>query len=202
MAAAADKAAADKFMGLSTDAKEPAKTLQRKGEYWLCDTTLVDYDTLRMMYDKCRAYKQCETNFQPTPEGFSYRLEWHLVDVPWETALKKAGYLYDAESNIREQGLDEHDKAFLAALRGKSEPEGLIKKELFGLHTYGGYYGFFRPDLWEVISMMLVTWSREELQAMKRFYVTTEAWPSDKVWDCYDNKADRHQARTTIYYSV
>jgi len=81
--------------------------------------------------------------------------------------------------------------------------QNLLRINLFGLHTYGGYYGFFRPDLSEVIHLLdRSTDPLLEFDRVKRVYVTTEPYPSDTaigINGCYDSKADRHRARTECY---
>ena len=77
----------------------------------------------------------------------------------------------------------------------------LPKHQAFGLHTYGGYHGCFRPDLLEVVRLLLYThkWSTEEISTFKRVYVTTQPAPSSNVSKCYDPETDRHRACTTSY---
>jgi hypothetical protein len=68
---------------------------------------------------------------------------------------------------------------------------------LFGLHTYGGFRLFFRPDLTEVIHLLNMVIDLTELQTIKRIYVTTKPYPHDTL--CYDSIADRHRAMTIAH---
>lgn len=67
--------------------------------------------------------------------------------------------------------------------------------QLYGLHTYGGYYGFFRPDLSEVIGLLSTIIPPDELVFIRKIYVTTEM-PDGRV---YDFNTDRHRGVTTYH---
>lgn len=115
----------------------------------------------------------------------------------FEKASLHVAYLWEAESKrIPDSQLDDIDRSFIEKA---DEMEGCAKHELFGYHTYGGYYGFFRPDLYEVIHMVATIVPFQKLSSVKRIYVTTDMYPSDKIWDCYDSKKDMHKAKTTCY---
>jgi hypothetical protein len=86
---------------------------------------------------------------------------------------------------------DEIDKE-LVATRDPLKPDG----SCLGHHTYGGYHGFFRPSLDEVIPLMIKAGVKFADPTLKRIYVNTEPFPSDRPGDCYDNKANRHRALT------
>lgn len=100
------------------------------------------------------------------------------------------GYLYGSD---KKNVLDEIDKAFVA------ETIPCEKLEFYGLHTYGGYHGFFRPDLDEVMTLISPIITDERLKTIERVYVTTEPHPSDEGSECYDLEHDRHKAKTTVY---
>lgn len=104
----------------------------------------------------------------------------------------KDGYMYGFEEKDV-NSLDEIDKKFL-----ESQSE-FDKINLYGYHTYGGYYGFFRPDLTEVIHMLNTKISLTELNDIERIYVTTEAYPTYEINDCYDRVKDKHKGLTTYY---
>ncbi len=73
-----------------------------------------------------------------------------------------------------------------------------LKRELFGLHTYGGYAINFRPDLTEVFHMLHVSGILpEQFQVL---YVTTSVYPSYSAHECLDPKTDKHRAKTTCFY--
>jgi hypothetical protein len=95
------------------------------------------------------------------------------------------GYLFCGRSNKR---ID--DDAFL-----------IRPLELYGLHTYGGYYGFFRPDIIEALWLLLDTEDGlQKLKDCKKVYVTTEMYPSDNIRECYHRGKDRHQGKTLFYF--
>jgi len=105
------------------------------------------------------------------------------------------GYLWDAEKNAMEQkDYDAIDKEFVC------DPSRFKRVVLYGMHTYGGYYGFFRPDLKEVIQLLVQ--ADVNVLAYNHVYVTTEMWPSEDAKSCYDVTADRHRAKTTVYFPV
>lgn len=104
--------------------------------------------------------------------------------------IGQMGYLYGFKAKAKEDQ-DEIDEDFVA------HPEKLEKFEFYGLHTYGGYYGFFRPDLSEVIE--LTSSGLPPSEEIECAFVTTEPHPSDKGSECYDRSADRHRAKTTVY---
>ena len=74
---------------------------------------------------------------------------------------------------------------------------GFICAHAMALHTYGGYYGMFRPDLVEVCKLLRHSGILPD--TVERIYVTTEAYPSEKIQECYNNTADKHQAKTTWF---
>ncbi|AYV78642.1 MAG: hypothetical protein Edafosvirus21_21 [Edafosvirus sp.] len=94
------------------------------------------------------------------------------------------------------QNKDEIDESFVQS-GGTSVT--FEKIELYGLHRYGGYRIFFRPDLNEVIHLMSSKISLNELDDIDRIYVTTKPFPSDNGNECYDNGFDKHKAITTCY---
>lgn len=78
-----------------------------------------------------------------------------------------------------------------------SDPDKLEKVEIKGLHTYGGFYGFFRPDLWEVSLLFTHTAAYKNLGRIDKIYCTTEPWGDGEFSKVYDHKEDRHRAVTT-----
>ena len=115
----------------------------------------------------------------------------------------KQGYLYSAKDDTIK---DEIDDNFINNYENynKMNNDSKVKKmEFYGLHTYGGYRLFFRPDLNEVINLLSTKVSIKELNNVQRIYVTTEPHPSDNINDCYDSETDTHKAITTcfIYYN-
>jgi len=74
-----------------------------------------------------------------------------------------------------------------------------IPIKLYGYHTYGGYYAFFRPDIIEVMWLIIDEIDEATLAAANKIYVTTEAYPNLNVNKCYDRIRDRHMAETIVY---
>lgn len=103
------------------------------------------------------------------------------------------GYLYGMEEK-KEDDCDEVDKKFV-----DDKLNNIKKLVLYGLHTTGPYYGFFRPDLTEVIHMLSTELSVKDLDQIDRIYVTTEAHPDLKFSNCYDYKTNKHKGQTTFY---
>jgi len=89
------------------------------------------------------------------------------------------GYLYSAEDTDEEV----------------PDLNKMKKYELLGLHTYGGYYQFFRPDIIEVFWLISQSnISEDELDKADKIYLTT--FPDE---DFYDSKNDRHRAITYVF---
>lgn len=125
--------------------------------------------------------EECKTKSIPAPV---YRVLEKTTDMG-------SAYLW---SKTPKKEKDELDKLF------ESDRSKFIKVSLYGLHTYGGYYGFFRPDLTEVIN--LIEQSSDPalyFDSIERIYVTTNAHPGDNIKLCYDYKTDRHKAETICY---
>ena len=70
-----------------------------------------------------------------------------------------------------------------------------------GYHTYGGYWMFFRPDIIEVIDLMMrmEEFYDDNLSTVKRVYVTTKCYPSSLESECYNNQLDRHLGQTFFF---
>ena len=102
---------------------------------------------------------------------------------------RSGAYLYGDKRRLE---LDEIDTRFAS---GKGE--GFQKLDLYGLHTYGGYRGFFRPDLTEVIHLLVHT--KVDLATTERVYVTTEPHPTDSIYGNFDNERDMHRAKTRAF---
>ena len=115
-----------------------------------------------------------------------------------------SGYLSRlGDDDFKNEEKKEYDATDVKFITGKdtADSEGSLLKKLvfYGLHTYGGYYGFFRPDLQEVIYLLAKTILPSTLPSLEAIYVTTEMHPSDHIGDCYDQHEDRHRAMTTVY---
>ena len=106
-----------------------------------------------------------------------------------------SAYMWNFETKP-DTDLDDLDKELLDL---ENNPDSFTKYEFYGLHTYGGYYGFLRPDLSEVINLIHPTITEEHLKNIDRIYVTSEPHPDSNIRNCYDNKQDRHRVKTTCY---
>jgi hypothetical protein len=110
--------------------------------------------------------------------------------------MRTEGYLYNRDARMKpDAALDDVDRRFLAC----KATDSVQKLELYGLHSYSGYYGNFQPDLEEVINLVSARVPVAALPSVERIYVTTEAHPTDNYHDAYDVRADRHRAKTTAY---
>lgn len=96
--------------------------------------------------------------------------------------LKSKGYLYSAEPTDPPQNV----------------PAGLEEQTAYGLHSYGGYYMFFRPDFWEVLTLFTMLDVSKRIDDMEAVYCTTVPNGTGDLNDAYDRKADRHRGITTF----
>jgi len=117
---------------------------------------------------------------------------FYVGKIKKDTLSKNYCYMYNFEKED-ETDLDEIDKRFV-------EHRTADKKiELYGLHTYGGYRGFFCPDFYEVIGLLSEEITADDLNSVERLYVTTEPHPSDNIYECFDYKKDMHRGKTICY---
>ena len=125
---------------------------------------------LKKYHSKIRAFKyfhpmwmtigpNCSVEYEPNK--FVTQEEFKEMNVPLEEKkyLKETNvgfkdinnsYLWDF-NNKPEEEFDEIDQEFLKSEQNNDndyEPKYVFTKhDFYGLHTYGGYHGFFRPDL-------------------------------------------------------
>lgn len=164
-------------LSLSISLSEIMTSITTEPTYQLIECTLPQ-DKLLPIYNLLRPIKLI------APE---YRL------VEKVECSRRMGYLFHSERQIAYDDHDELDKTFI-----QSPPEDK-KVEFYGLHTYGGYYGFFRPDIIEVCNLIAPYINSIQSSPIDRIYVTTEMHPSAMIGECYDNEADRHRGKTTIW---
>lgn len=177
-------------------------------------------EIVQQYYDKLRCFQTFVPYFikaggdmavfaVPGGEAITMTVEEYNREKLWRGTLKNetylfekpkdlgVAYLWEAETKrLKGDKLDDQDRAFL---KGPDTCEGATKHKLYGYHTYGGYYGFFRPDLNEVIHLVATVVPPEKLDGVKCIYVTTDMYPSAHVGQCYDVKKDMHRALTTCY---
>ncbi len=72
-------------------------------------------------------------------------------------------------------------------------PEEIYKVR--GLHRHGGYHGFFKPDLDEVISL-LISSAPIALDSFRKAYISTSLESEVLV---YDGDDECHKGVTTVY---
>ncbi len=108
----------------------------------------------------------------------------YIHTLPPKHALRSVGYLY---SNATARKLDHKTL------------NGLTPIRMYGYHNYGGYHGFFTPDIVEVFWLLLERVTPQQLDACKHIYCTTTAYPSLSVSACYDARVDRHKALSTAW---
>lgn len=201
------------------DKNKKRRTSENEPIFGIIDKVISD-DVLKKYHSKIGAFKHfhpmwmtigdvCRVEYEPNK--FVTQEEFKEMNIPLEEKkyLKETNvgfedidnsYLWDFK-NKSEEDFDEIDKEFLKSEQNNdNDPKYVFTKhEFYGLHTYGGFHGFFRPDLNEVINLISNTVKEADLDEIERIYVTTDMYPSAQVNECYDSKTDRHKAKTTVY---
>lgn len=135
---------------------------------------------------------------------FSEEMSHDEFETYWEALDKKEriyigqkgacsgriGYMYDFKED---SCFDEMDKIFLERRSADQ------KWTFYALHTHGGYWGFFRPDIVEAIHLLHQRVSLADLESIERIYITTQAHPALDIDLCFDRQKDKHRAKTTCY---
>ncbi len=140
--------------------------------------------------DAEEAYYRLRDKFVPFIEntdewGATTRYHVRKNCVTNKKSPRSVGYLYNGA-----------DKSRHIVLPGESEP--LI---MYGYHSYGGHYMFFRPDIVEVTWLLLCHIPEVALAACDKIYCTTEAYPAPDR-SAYDSSLDRHQGMTKCYLCI
>ena len=109
------------------------------------------------------------------------------------------------EKNVHEP-INEEERLFKVSQSKKrynlrNSPKLCEIARIYAYHSYGGYYGFFRPDLMEVIKIAQSV-IRDTLDST--VFVSTEPCTSqgnrsDHFPDCYDSQLDMYRAVTILY---
>lgn len=158
----------------------------------MLDKTPNDYIEL---ISRLRPFKVNYTN--------NYTENVFVYDKPPIEHLETVGYLWD---DNKKGDLDEKDTKFISSLERTNHDdvfiaEGWNMKKYIGTHSCVGYYGFFRPNLIDVIKLI-----GNDIRNIKRpIYVTTEPCCqsgklTDQSYECYDSVNNRHFGRTVIYW--
>jgi len=155
------------------------------------DVGRLSKEDLQKYYDKLRVYKTKQNNLENKKRKIN-NTTVNLYEKVAFNQISTYAYLWD-QTPLK--NLDQTDELFISSI-----DELLFEEiDLYGLHAYGGYRLFFRPDLNEVIHMINTKISLEDLNDIDRIYVTTKPYPSDDGNDCYDYTTDKHKAVTTCH---
>lgn len=114
------------------------------------------------------------------------------MEKPSYGRISEVSYLgFGRQPSLGKDGLDDDFETNMDAVQA-------TRFEILGYHTYGGYWGFFRPDLDEVLRLFFLhpELQRLDLNTVDRIYVTTNPYPSPDISHCYDKNEDRHKAKT------
>jgi hypothetical protein len=134
------------------------------------------------------------------PFKVSYIDGIYINNKPPIEELGTTGYLYAIN---KKKLLDENDTKFITEWNSPEVDieDGWNMKEFIGKHTYGGYYGFFRPDLIEVINII----GNDVRDIPSPIYVTTNPCSqygkiTAQISECYDRVSDLQYGKTVIYW--
>lgn len=157
--------------------------------YRMAGDVNVEEPLRKAWYDLLRPFRAVE-NEDKNDKG-EIPIIVNLVTKPAYDKIGSVGYLYE---NIHRELQDKFDHEFVTGV-------GVWKRmKFFALHAHGGYHGFFRPDLDEVIS--IIHDKLPPVETIACAFVTTTAHPDGNVTRYYDQHADRHRAKTTVYYKL
>ncbi len=134
-------------------------------------------------------------NWNPEPyisKFIPFKKDDNTINIVTKKFSKDEGYLYSSTS-IPQNEYDEIDIDFKNTYKKK-----WIKKVIYGLHSYGGYWRFFRPDIYEVASLTYYKIPESDLENIDRIYITTKPI-SYNIDEVYDRKKDKHRAKTIMY---
>jgi hypothetical protein len=103
----------------------------------------------------------------------------------------KNAYLWTNDHKLKKDELDEEFEIH--------SPNFHIEV-VYSYHAHSGYYGFFKPDLEEVIKV-----GQDIIRSHDVVYVTTDTCDSNgivanSIYDCYDNKLDMHLGKNLFIY--
>lgn len=180
----------------------------------------LDEKVVQAYWSKLRPYKCWEGHYmamgddvciftapgqEPLKMNRAEAVEWFKINKIEPTRFLFAkpsklnvAYMWEAdETRIQDKDLDAIDRVFLKEF---DQAEGIVCHKLFGYHTYGGYYGNFRPDLNEVIHLIAAV--VPDPDKVDRIYVSTQPYPSDIGSACYDSSVDMHRALTMAHCVV
>lgn len=137
-----------------------------------------------------------EDFIHPGKKGRETTLRYYDKVVPFKDGQNYAMVVKDELGSVGYLWTDKKGDLDISETQ-KREPDIL----LCGLHTYGGYYGCFRPDLVEVFGLLADSKvDKSKLESCKAIYCTTVPWPNNSA-SCYDSHLDRQRALTKVWLS-
>jgi hypothetical protein len=74
------------------------------------------------------------------------------------------------------------------------------QESIYAYHTHGGYYGFFKPSLDEVIKIGQDIIRTHDVVFVDTVTCDCYGEPSMDIVECYDSNLDMHLGRTTFMY--
>lgn len=146
-----------------------------------------DLSRLKAIYDKLKVFRFSSEYNEPNTEGVPKVIE----KIAFQNVSQS--YIWVSSEKVGQDEIDAYFKSHF-----KHWPAHQIKT-LLGYHTYGGYYGFFRPDIMEVLTLIDMSEDREEIMKADAIFVTTSSYPSPHISDCYNVKIDKHRGQTHLY---
>lgn len=134
------------------------------------------------LFDK---YLKLRPYYIPYDDNYtSYEKQYviRLVEKPWFTDMKYEGYLFSPKK-MEIDKFDEIDKEFDGKTFGEIVEKIKIGKyallQFTGIHTCGGYYAYFRPDLKEVCDII----PDYVFEKFERIYITTNFVKNVSLFD-------------------
>lgn len=150
----------------------------------------LDLEKTRQYYDKLRVFA---TYYIADNAETSVDIE--LKKIPFEE-IETQPFMWDSLPLVHGNNLEmQTNNGGLADI-----PSTCNTIELYGLHNYSGFYGFFRPLLDEVIGLISTVVSTEQLQNnVKEIWVTTEPAEHGKFPECFDQVHNKHRGITLCH---
>lgn len=74
------------------------------------------------------------------------------------------------------------------------------QESIYGYHAHGGFYGFFKPSLDEVIKIGQNIIRAHDVVFVDAITCDRHGNPSTDIAECYNSELDMHFGRTTFMY--